>query len=446
MSPESEESTFTELIQELLDVIRADDLDEEMTLTADIKGLFKLTPEQVNSALFKSLSHGKLSKNPIIEDSVDLQKVKPLSYLMDGWLLEGDVSLTYGEFGTGKTTLGLYIAYNFAKGINVLDRSKPCKCGDSLFIATDGGANTFKKAMDDLGIADEDPIFYGENKKIHLWAYDAEQGQEAWAANINGVIKLEQFIESKGIDAVWIDSAKSVASRGGWKYTDNDSVRVLLSYMREIIAQPNQCHIGFISHDGTEKGSHSGAKSWAEEPSMVVHLTQAKDEEGRKVGVQAHFKKDRAAHVDPRRTVRFNLEDGNMKLLTGGIIVGSCEEGLIQILFKAYNLETKSLSRKDICNQAYKLTKSSFKTVDNTLGALVNRRVLVRPKHGHYALAPKQVQHLISLKSTGGKESKPIDITSVVNVPDTIPEGKEVLPEGKEVGNYQTPLFATGLD
>ena len=63
------------------------------------------------------------------------------------------------------------------------------------------------------------------------------------------------------------------------------------------------------------------------------------------------------------------------------------------------------------------------------------RRVLVRPKYGHYALAPKQVQHLISLQSTGGKESKPIDITSVVKVPDTIPEGKEVLPEGKEVGN-----------
>ena len=135
-----------------------------------------------------------------------------------------------------------------------------------------------------------------------------------------------------------------------------------------------------------------------------------------------------------------------MELLTGGTIVGSCEEGLIQILFNAYNLGTKSLSRKDICNQAYKLTKSSFKTVDNTLGALVNRRVLVRPKHGHYALAPAQVQHLISLKSTEGKESKFIDITSVVNVPDTIPEGKEVLPEGKEVGNHQTPLFATGLD
>ena len=37
-------------------------------------------------------------------------------------------------------------------------------------------------------------------------------------------------------------------------------------------------------------------------------------------------------------------------------------------------------------------------------------------------------------------------LNSVDKVPDTIPEGKEVLPEGKEVGNYQTPLFATGLD
>jgi len=52
---------------------------------------------------------------------------------------------------------------------------------------------------------------------------------------------------------------------------------------------------------------------------------------------------------------------------------------------------------------------------------------------------------LINLKSLGGEESKSIDITSVVKVPDTIPEGKEVLPEGKEVGNHQTPLFATGL-
>ena len=70
-------------------------------------------------------------------------------------------------------------------------------------------------------------------------------------------------------------------------------MRVLLSYKREIIAQSNQYHICFISHDGTDKGSHSGAKSLAKGPSMVVKLTLAKVEDDRKVGVQAHFKKDK---------------------------------------------------------------------------------------------------------------------------------------------------------
>ena len=46
-------------------------------------------------------------------------------------------------------------------------------------------------------------------------------------------------------------------------------------------------------------------------------------------------------------------------------------------------------------------------------------------------MAPKQLNVLIRLQSTGGEESKTIDITGVDKVPDTIPEGKEVLPEGE---------------
>jgi len=45
------------------------------------------------------------------------------------------------------------------------------------------------------------------------------------------------------------------------------------------------------------------------------------------------------------------------------------------------------------------------------------------------------LQLLSGLKSRGEEESKTIDISSVVKVPDTILEGKEVLPEGKAVGN-----------
>ncbi len=47
---------------------------------------------------------------------------------------------------------------------------------------------------------------------------------------------------------------------------------------------------------------------------------------------------------------------------------------------------------------------------------------------------PEQLDLLINLQSSGGKESKSIDINSVVKVPNAISEGQEVLPEGKAVG------------
>ena len=86
-----------------------------------------------------------------------------------------------------------------------------------------------------------------------------------------------------------------------------------------------------------------------------------------------------------------------MELLTGGVIIGICEEGLIQILFNAYKLGTENLKRLDICKQAYKLNKSSYKTVDNPLGALVKKRVLVGLMRGHYASNPKQLDLIMSL-------------------------------------------------
>ena len=48
---------------------------------------------------------------------------------------------------------------------------------------------------------------------------------------------------------------------------------------------------------GTSQGAHAGAKSWAEDPSMVISLTRALDPDGRQVGVEVEFKKDRAATI-----------------------------------------------------------------------------------------------------------------------------------------------------
>ena len=67
---------------------------------------------------------------------------------------KGDISLTYGSYGSGKTTHERsYIKHINLQMVleNILDRSSPCKKGKSLFICTDGGVFTFKKAMNDLG-------------------------------------------------------------------------------------------------------------------------------------------------------------------------------------------------------------------------------------------------------------------------------------------------------
>ena len=142
MNPYKEEK-FTFLIDELLSSIRQEDEDEEMNIYRELKFRFKLTDDQIYRKVMKYFYQIKSDFRPALRDSVDLSKVEPLTYLMDGWLLKGDVCLTYGSYFSGKTTHCLYKAYKLAKGESILDRNAPCKKGKSLFICTDGGVSTF---------------------------------------------------------------------------------------------------------------------------------------------------------------------------------------------------------------------------------------------------------------------------------------------------------------
>ena len=185
----------------------------------------------------------------------------------------------------------------------------------------------------------------------------------------------------------------------------------------------------FLSHDGTEKGAHAGAKSWAEEPSMVVRLDPIfKDDEQtsnpKQIGVKATFIKDRAAVVDPRRQVRFTLKDNQLELLPEEEIVGSCEKVIKNILWRSYKLGVTSLTRKDIQNKAYSEAKAKFKTVDNTLGALTAKRQLVKPKRGKYSLSPGVIQAFEeeSLSLAGSNTTKEVGMTEKSQLPDVIPE------------------------
>ena len=390
------EEKFTFFVSDLIDAIKQQDEDEEMKIMKEIKFRFKLSDDQIQRKVMKFFYHMKSDFRPALKDSVDLSTVKPLTYLMDGWLLKGDVSLTYGSYGSGKTTHCLYKAYKFAKGQSILDRNAKCKKGKSLFICTDGGVSTLKTAMYGLGIQDDDPIFAeGENKQIFVWGNESSQGQQAWYGNINGLIKLENFVRYKGIDAVFIDSAKKVSS-GAFNYLDNVQSRDFISVLRDVIAVPNNAHIEILSHDGTARGAHAGAKSWAEEPSMVLHLKAKMDDDDNKkqIGVLAQFKKDRAATIEPRRSILYKLNDCEMELLEEKEIVGSCNDVIIEIISDFYKQGQKEVRRADIVTTAFNTASAARQTVDNTLGNMVNSKQIRRPKKGVYALNPKDIQKI----------------------------------------------------
>ena len=116
-----------------------------MHARAELKIRFRLSDEQISTGLWKRYGQQKTSTTHKSNDSVDLARVVPLGYRMDGWIPFGDLSMLYGPYGTGKTTLAISKAHHLAKGINILDRSEPCKPGRTLFIATDSGAASLKK-------------------------------------------------------------------------------------------------------------------------------------------------------------------------------------------------------------------------------------------------------------------------------------------------------------
>ena len=330
------QESYSDLLEATLAAIQKGDTDEEMNCRRDLKTIWRLSDDKITSDLFKAFTKSKVKKTQQKHDSVDLRKVKALTYLKDGWLPKGDVALWYSPFGVGKTTTALAIMWAIVTATPFLDRDDRGKPGRVLFIATDSGIGPLKKSLDDLQIDHNHPYLTPGHpeQRIWFWGNASEQGHESWRADIRGVIGLEQFIRMNNIDAVITDSVKSVSSAAGWSHENNLSSRAMLTYLREGICQPTGCSILFLNHDGTKEGTSSGAKSWAEEPSIVVAFSKALDSDGRQIGVTAKFKKDRAAVIDPCRSLTFNLnrETGILELAPEVEVVGNCREAIIDVL------------------------------------------------------------------------------------------------------------------
>ena len=159
---------------------------------------------------------------------------------------------------------------------------------------------------------------------------------------------------------------------------------------------------------------------------MVISLSRALDADGRQVGVTAEFKKDRAAIVDPHRKLTFSLdrENGGYLLSPECDVVGTCFEAITDVLFKAHQNGRGSLGRQALSDEVYTAHGYAQKTVDNTVGAMVQKREIVKPARGRVALAPATLQRLTynrDLSLEGSNKERTQSETTVLPVPDAVP-------------------------
>jgi archaellum biogenesis ATPase FlaH len=385
---EAQKLGFTELLEQALLAIRAEDLDTEMELRAEIMGRFKRSDTQITAALFRLLTEqetGKPAGSTDKAEALDLDCIEGLDALLDGFIPANDLGLMYGAKGSGKTLAALAMAFAAIDGTGFLDHSKPAQQGPVLFIASDSGAPPLMAAMQDLGVADH-PAIRGEDRSFYVWAHSASQGMSSWCASINGCVELLRFVKAKGIKLVLIDSAKTICAKAGISYLDNDSIAALLTFLKEAICPHTSVMI--LSHDGTEKGSHSGAKVWAEVPSIVHNIQQIPDAPHERVW---RVVKSRMGSL---RELRYQVgEDGGLEVCAGVETIEDATAAVIQVLTEATAKGVSSMSRAGLVQEIQQRFRLAPKTIDNTLVRMVRaispEVCRVSNRRGHYKLSPR---------------------------------------------------------
>jgi hypothetical protein len=369
--------------------------------------------------------------------------------LVDGAMPANDLGLTYGGRGSGKTAAALALSFAVMDGTGFLDHTKPTEKGSVLFIASDSGAAPLKAEMQRMGLADHPAVTRGPGQRFYVWAHDAKQSMPAWSASINGCVDLLHFIKAKKIRLVVMDSAKTICAKAGISYLDNDSITALLTFLKETICV--HASVMILSHDGTEKGSHSGAKAWAEVPSIVHNIQQIPD------APQERLWRVVKNRMGPLRELRYQIgDDGRLEPVAGVEMIQDAGAAVLQVLRDAYANGVTSVSSKDLVAEIGQRFRLAPKTVANTLtrmtGASKPEICRVASKRGHYKLAPR-MQALIGVRVFGKED----DQTPVVerDLPSSrhLPEGiaREELPHlpgnshFPRVGNTQKTSEAEAL-
>jgi hypothetical protein len=451
---EVERRSFRELLADALAAIRRSDEDTEMEARAEIMGRFKRSDAQITAALFRLLTEqetGRPAGDAPHAAALDLDAVEGMDALVDGFMPANDLGLAYGAKGSGKTAAALGLSFAVIEGAGFLDHSRATEPGAVLFIASDSGAAPLKAEMQRMGLSDH-PAVRGEEQRFYVWAYSAAQRTTAWCASINGCVELLQFVKAKGVRLVVIDSAKTICAKAGISYLDNDSIAALLNFMKETICA--HASVLILSHDGTEKGSHSGAKAWAEVPSIVHNIQQIPD------APQERLWRVVKNRMGPLRELRYQLgEDGRLEPVAGVEVIGDASAAVLRVLAEAHERGVGSVSNKELVAEIGRRFRLAPKTVANTLTRMVGASkpeiCRVSSKRGHYKLAPRLLTDpLKGVRFLGKEEGQtPVrerDLTSSRLLPEgRTREERELLPvssHSPRVGKHEEPSCGNGSE
>lgn len=395
------EKNFSELLDEMLDFVFADDESEMMRVRAEIISRFRISESQIEAKLFKlhmKRSYGITAKSD--RKALDLSKVGGLDFIVPGFIIDKKLNLIYGCAGSGKTTAALAAAFASILGTGFLDHDAPAKKTKVLFIASDSGPAPLVASLSDMGMIGRPETTPGPDQKFFVWAADADQNQQKWICDLKGCIELEKFIVENGIGLILIDSCKAVCTGGSADYTSNGFVMGLLTWFEEVICR--HAAVLWINHDGRAAGATAGAKAWAEVPSAVHEITMPPDDsENRDIRTWI-VRKNR---ISSTRRFTYTMNDGQIEVSRSEHRFGNCLAQITEELYKSRLEGRDHMTRQQLYDALCNLGGHTKKTVSNTLSIGVRAKdPEIQPKNGvrgGYQLTRRMVEELDAIYRMG---------------------------------------------
>jgi hypothetical protein len=408
---EDQAPTYRDLLATTLAAVQAGDDDAEMAARAEIMGRFRRTDGQIGAALFRLLTEqeqrrsGTGSTERPTYRSIDLSKVVGIDWLLEGFLPANDQALLYAPAGAGKTTAALAMAFAVIDGTGFLDRASCATSGSVLMIATDSGPAPLIRTLQDLGKADHPALIHDrDGPQLHVWAHEPDQAALGWEASLRGCLALLEFVRSRKIRLVIIDSCKAATSRADVNYCDNAQVTALLTFCKEVICRFTS--VLWLNHDGTGHGEAAGAKAWKEIPS-IVHAIAPVIESGEDDGFEGPPSKGAKTVSNWRRTwmvrkcrqgtarefnYQINEDTGELSPCAMVEVIRDARQGIGLLLWQALQQGKASMHRRDIAGELARAKGYSSKTIANSLTrASGGRRPMVArvgSMPGHWKLTP----------------------------------------------------------